>query len=60
MKPLTYVIASWLLLGTPVWAKHWHDDGDHWNKHWKQHKDSMSGISTTMPMAAISSPAMCE
>jgi hypothetical protein len=37
MKPLTYVVVSCLLLGTPAWAKHWHDDGDHWNKHWKHH-----------------------
>ena len=39
MKAITYAIVSCLLLGTSVWAKHWHDDGDHRDKHWKHHDD---------------------
>jgi len=39
MKSLTYVMVSCLLLGTPAWCQHWHDDEDHSNKHWKHHDD---------------------
>src|SRR5207244_12309268 len=39
MKLLTYGILSALLINEPTWAKHWHDDKDHWNKHGKHEDD---------------------
>jgi hypothetical protein len=39
MRLLTYVILSALLLNGPTWAKHWHEDKDHWNKHGKHDDD---------------------
>ena len=39
-KPLMYpALAATVLLVTPVWADHWHDDHDHWKKHAKHHDD---------------------
>jgi hypothetical protein len=38
MRLLTYGILSALLINGPTWAKHWHDDKDHWAKHGK-HED---------------------
>ena len=36
MKPLIYsIFAGMLLLSGPIRAEHWHDDKDHWKKHWK-------------------------
>src|SRR5436309_3815643 len=39
-KPLVYAIAASVLFTAPAWAKHWHEDGDHWNKHSRyEHRD---------------------
>ena len=32
-KPLMYAIVASVLLSTPAWAEHWHENGDHWKKH---------------------------
>ena len=39
MRLLTYGILSVLLINGPTWAKHWHDDKDHWDKHGKHEDD---------------------
>ena len=36
MRLMIPVMLSGLLLSGPVWAKHWHDDDKHWNKHSRQ------------------------
>jgi len=34
-NPLIVAIVSSVLFSAPAWAKHWHEDGDHWKKHAK-------------------------
>jgi hypothetical protein len=37
-KPLIFAIVSSFLFTAPAWAKHWHEDGDHWKEHSKKHE----------------------
>jgi hypothetical protein len=39
MKMMFGVLLLSLLTAAPAAAKHWHDEGKHWNKHWKGHDD---------------------
>ena len=39
MKLMMGVLLLSLLTAAPAAAKHWHDEGKHWNKHWKNHDD---------------------
>jgi hypothetical protein len=36
--PLIFAIVSSFLFSAPAWAKHWHEDGDHWKTHSKTHE----------------------
>ncbi len=38
MKILTCALLSAALLGGPAFAEHWHEDHDHWKRHW-EHRD---------------------
>jgi hypothetical protein len=38
MKPTVYAMLLALFMGAAPPDKHWHEDNDHWNKHW-QHRD---------------------
>ncbi len=40
MKKTLGVLILSLLTAAPATAKHWHDEGKHWNKHWKGHDDA--------------------
>ena len=33
------VLAVSLVVATPALADHWHDNGKHWNKHWRDRDD---------------------
>jgi Ni/Co efflux regulator RcnB len=37
MKTTLGVLVATLLVSAPAYAKHWHDDDDHWKKHAKHH-----------------------
>ena len=39
MKVLHSVLLSAMLLGSPAWAKHWHEDQDHWRRHEERRDD---------------------
>ena len=39
MKLLCGLILSGLLLSSPVWAKHWHEQDEHWNWHSQHGED---------------------
>ena len=38
-KPLAGAIVLFVLFSGPAWAKHWHEDHDHWGKHSTQVHD---------------------
>jgi len=44
MKMMVGVLLLSLLTAAPAAAKHWHDEGKHWNKHWKDHGDDDRGV----------------
>ena len=44
MKMMVGVLFLSLLTAAPAAAKHWHDEGKHWNKHWKDHSDDDRGV----------------
>ncbi len=39
MRPLIHGMLCGLLLSGSAWAKHWHDDDKHWDKHRSHHDD---------------------
>ena len=39
MKTIFPLAAFAWLLAAPVYAQHWHDDREHWDKHAKHHED---------------------
>ena len=44
MKLMVSVLFFSLLTAAAAAAKHWHDEGKHWNKHWKNHDDDDRGV----------------
>lgn len=38
MKLLQGLVLSGLLLNSPIWGKHWHEDDDHWRRH-EEHEE---------------------
>ena len=39
MRLLHGLMLAGLLLSGPAWGKHWHEDEDHWNRHWQHNHD---------------------
>jgi len=52
MKLMVGVLLLSLLPAAPAAAKHWHDEGKHWNKHWKNHDDDDRGVNHH-PLASV-------
>jgi hypothetical protein len=44
MRLMLGVLLLSLLTAAPAAAKHWHDEGRHRNKHWKNHDDDDRGV----------------
>ena len=39
MKPIIPILVTAVLSISPAFAKHWHEDQDHWNKHGHHHDE---------------------
>ena len=51
MRLLHSVMLAGLLLSGPAWGKHWHEDEDHWNRHWQHNHDADDDDRDTITIA---------
>jgi hypothetical protein len=59
-QPLIDAMVSSMFLSGPAWAKHWHEDDDHWKQHWQhQERDDDDREYDHHWATAISSRGMC-